>query len=210
MLSNEDLSSWCKRLNLTVRSCEIIADVRSRPPARRVGGGRSNVSGRYPSRKMGATIQFESHRVELPVIYELEHDACVLEYYDQPPSIPLVYESSNGKQLSVVHTPDFFVIRYDAAGWEECKTEQDLESCRRRVRTDTSGLPMVVGNVRPAKSMQNSLVSITPFDHLPRSIGLSSKTFISWRIIFDAMPRPSVQEHAKPWPRKSPDARESP
>lgn len=127
MLSNEDLSSWCKRLNLTVRSCEIIADVRSRPPARRVGGGRSNVSGRYPSRKMGATIQFESHRVELPVIYELEHDACVLEYYDQPPSIPLVYESSNGKQLSVVHTPDFFVIRYDAAGWEECKTEQDLE-----------------------------------------------------------------------------------
>jgi hypothetical protein len=72
---------------------------------------------------MAATIQFESHRVELPVIYELEHDPSVLEYYDQPPSIPLFYESGNGRRLSVVHTPDFFVLRTGAAGWEECKAE---------------------------------------------------------------------------------------
>jgi putative transposase len=38
-------------------------------PARRVGGGRRNVPGRYPSRKMGAVVQFESHRVELPFVY---------------------------------------------------------------------------------------------------------------------------------------------
>jgi hypothetical protein len=31
---------------------------------------------------MGVTIQFESHRVELAFIYEMEHDADVLEYYD--------------------------------------------------------------------------------------------------------------------------------
>ena len=37
----------------------------SASPSRRVRGGRSNVSGRYPSQKMGLTIQFESHRVEL-------------------------------------------------------------------------------------------------------------------------------------------------
>jgi hypothetical protein len=35
---------------------------------------------------MGVTIQFESHRVELAFIYQLEHDSSVLEYYDQPPS----------------------------------------------------------------------------------------------------------------------------
>lgn len=58
-------------------------------PTRRVGGGRDNVSGRYPSRKMGLTIQFQSHGVELPLVYEMEHDPGVLEYYDQPPSIPL-------------------------------------------------------------------------------------------------------------------------
>ena len=26
-----------------------------------------------------------------------------------------------------MHTPDYFVIRQDAAGWEECKTSEDLE-----------------------------------------------------------------------------------
>ena len=31
---------------------------------------------------MGFTIQFESHRVELPLVYEMEHDPGVLEYYD--------------------------------------------------------------------------------------------------------------------------------
>jgi putative transposase len=132
LLSEADLRAWCNRLGLSARCCEVVADVRSRPPTRRVGGGRSNVSGRYPSRKMGATIQFESHRVELPIIYELEHDPSVLEYYDQPPSIPLVYESGKGKRLSVIHTPDFFVVRADAAGWEECKTEQDLEKLGER------------------------------------------------------------------------------
>lgn len=125
-MNDSELGAWCKGLALDKTSCEIVIAVRSRGPTRRVGGGRSNVSGRYPSRKMGVTIQFESHRVELPFIYELEHDPSVLEYYDQPPSIPLVYDASNGRRLSVLHTPDFFVIRKEAAGWEECKTDQDL------------------------------------------------------------------------------------
>jgi putative transposase len=127
LLSESDFDAWCKRLDVTAKCCKVLADMRSRPPTRRVGGGRSNVSGRYPSRKMQVTIQFESHRVELPFIYELEHEPGVLEYYDQPPSIPLLYDSCGGKHLSVIHTPDFFVIRGDTAGWEECKTEQDLE-----------------------------------------------------------------------------------
>lgn len=143
MLTDSELGAWCKRLALTSTSCEILTEVRSRPPTRRVGGGRSNVSGRYPSRKMGVTIQFESHRVELPFIYELERDASVLEYYDQPPSIPLAYDASNGRRLSVLHTPDFFVIRKEGAGWEECKTEEGLgklaEKSPKRYQRDTDG-----------------------------------------------------------------------
>jgi hypothetical protein len=65
---------------------------------------------------MGVTIQFESHRVELPTIYELEHDDDVLEYFDQAPSIKLDYCTANGKRLGVLHTPDFFVIRKTKAG----------------------------------------------------------------------------------------------
>ena len=126
MLSNQDYTAWATRIGLSDQAQSVVAHIRSSEPARRVGGGRANVAGRYPSRKMGVTIQFESHRVELPTILELEYDHNVLEYYDQAPSIKLDYCSANGKRLGVFHTPDFLVIRTDSAGWEECKTEEEL------------------------------------------------------------------------------------
>lgn len=126
MLRQEDLLVWRLRLGLSGASWSVIDCIRSAPPSRCVGGGRQNVSGRYPSRKMGVTIQFESHRVELAGIYEMEHDSGVLEYYDQPPSICLRYPSAKGRQLVVTHTPDYFVIRQNEAGWEEWKTEEEL------------------------------------------------------------------------------------
>jgi len=76
---------------------------------------------------MNVTIQFESHRVELAAVYEMEHDPDVIEYYDQPPSFKLEYSGMNGRRLAVFHTPDYFAIRKDTAGWEECKTEEELE-----------------------------------------------------------------------------------
>ena len=141
MLNNADYIDWCLQLGLAEITRATITAARSRNPTRRVGGGRQNVSGRYPSRKMGVTIQFESHRVELPFVQEMEHDPAVLEYYDQPPSIPLAYPTASGRRLSVMHTPDYFVLRHDSAGWVECKTEGDLEklaikSPHRYVRDD--------------------------------------------------------------------------
>ena len=127
MLNDGDFLIWCARLGLTETACATVAAARSRTPSRHVGGGRRNVSGRYPSRKMGMTIQFESHRVELPFVYGVEHDPQVLEYYDQPLPIPLAYHAANGKRQSVMHTPDYFVLRQDSAGWVECKTPEDLE-----------------------------------------------------------------------------------
>ena len=131
MLS-EEFNNWCDRLKLSEAARSAVERIRSSDPSRRVGGGSRNVSGRYPSRKMGVTIQFESHRVELPTIYELEHDDDVLEFYDQPPPIKLNYHGNNGRRLGVLHTPDFFVIRTDAAGWEECKTEEDLRKLSKK------------------------------------------------------------------------------
>ncbi|MGA7255580.1 MAG: Tn7 transposase TnsA N-terminal domain-containing protein, partial [Terracidiphilus sp.] len=90
------------------------------------------------------TIQFESHRVELAAIYEMEHDAHVREYFDQPPSIKLLYDSANNRGMGVLHTPDFFVIRDDAVGWEEWKTEEELnrlaEHNQNRYQRDETGL----------------------------------------------------------------------
>jgi putative transposase len=83
--------------------------------------------------KMGCTIQFESPRGELAFIYQLEHDATVLEFYDQPESIKLIYPGRTGKPVSIFHTPDFFVLREDGAGWVECKMEEQLPQLAERM-----------------------------------------------------------------------------
>jgi putative transposase len=127
VLTPDDLASWFDRLGLPESTRSLISQIRSSGPSRRVGGGSSNVCGRYPSKKMGVTIQFESHRVELAGIYEMEHDPLTLEYFDQPPPIKLDYESPTGKRIGAWHTPDFFVIRDREAGWEEWKTEEELQ-----------------------------------------------------------------------------------
>ena len=127
MFDQHGFLAWSSRNGLSDQTCATIECIRNSEPSRRVGGGRHNVTGRYPSKKMGVTIQFESHRVELPAIYEMEHDGDVIEYFDQAPSIKLDYNSADGKRLGVLHTPDFFVIRQSSAGWEECKTEDDLQ-----------------------------------------------------------------------------------
>lgn len=126
MFVQDQFLHWCRRLGLTERAESVIRQIRSSNPARLVRSGRGNVSGRYPSRKMGVTIQFESHKNELAHIQKLEHDPEVIEFYDQPPSIKIEYMSATGKHLGVLHTPDFFVIRETSAGWEECKTEEEL------------------------------------------------------------------------------------
>ncbi len=127
MLSAHELARLCERLGLLSEAQAIIETIRSSPPARRVRSAAGNVAVRYPSRKMDVTIQAESHRVELAGLYEYEHDQQVLEFYDQPPAIKLVYQAKNGRQVSVWHTPDYFVLRADGIGWEEWKTDAGLE-----------------------------------------------------------------------------------
>jgi putative transposase len=130
VLEPDELQLWFERNHIPEKTRSAITAIRSSGPSRRVGGGSWNVCGRYPSKKMAATIQFESHRVELAGIYEMEHDASVLEYFDQPPPIKLDYESHAGRRMGVWHTPDFFVIRDREAGWEEWKTEEKLQDLK--------------------------------------------------------------------------------
>lgn len=126
MLSDAQFRQWCQQLKLSLPAQEVIAQIRAVPPARHVRSRAGNVSGRYPSRKMGVTIQFESHRVELAAVYAMEHDPDVLEFYDQPPPLTLCYQAPSGRNLRVVHTPDYFVLRGGRAGWEEWKPEEEL------------------------------------------------------------------------------------
>lgn len=127
MLTDEEFLQWCHRLSLPDHARTLVARIRSAPPSRRVRSAAGNVSGRYPSRKMGWTVQAESHTVELCFVRVAEHDAAVLEYYDQPPPIWLRYCTRDGRHVRpVAHTPDFFVLWHDVAGWVECKDDTEL------------------------------------------------------------------------------------
>jgi transposase InsO family protein len=127
MLSNDQVTQLCRDLALSEEAQTVIATIRASSPSRRVRSAAGNVCVRYPSRKMRVTIQAESHRNELAGIYEKEHDPATLEYYDQPPAIKLVYSAKSGRRVGVWHTPDYFVLRIDAVGWEEWKTAEELE-----------------------------------------------------------------------------------
>ncbi|MCZ8494037.1 TnsA endonuclease N-terminal domain-containing protein [Priestia megaterium] len=126
MMNESQFDLWCRRNNITDKARLIIEQIRFSEPVRSVYSKRNNVSGKYPSKKMGLTIQFESSTVEFSAIYNMEHDPDVFEYYDQPNSMKLNYLNHNQKNVGSIYTPDFFVIRKNSAMWEEWKTEEEL------------------------------------------------------------------------------------
>lgn len=145
MLDDQQLRDWRQRLGLSEQAEQVIRQVRSSDPARRVQGRRGNVRGCFPSRKMGHTIQYESLTNELSAIYLMEyHEENLWEYWDQPPSFTLRYKTKAGTSHGHTHTPDFFVLRRESAGWEEWKMEEELPALAekmpaRYVRSDNQG-----------------------------------------------------------------------
>jgi putative transposase len=126
MLTAIEFREYCSRLGFPASTVELIQKIRTSSPSRRVASDLDNVSGIYPSEKNGFGVQFESHTSEFPFIYKLESNPNALEYYCQPPPIPLDYECASGKRLVVWHTPDYFVLWSDRAGWVEAKPENKL------------------------------------------------------------------------------------
>jgi len=102
-------------------------------PSRMTGAARRNLSGRYPSTRMGVTIQFESGTLELPAVDELEHDETVVGFCDQTPKIKLSYQGASGKNKSYLVTPDFLVIRASRVFLVECKP---LDVVRRKAEVE--------------------------------------------------------------------------
>src|SRR3989440_13036642 len=127
-MTPEEFHTWSQHLELTPETEALIASIRSSRPIRRVSGRANNVTGRYPSPKMGMSIQFESERVEFWAIYSMERDDDILEFYEQSSRIPLSYRAKSGRKTTQWHTPDFFVLRRASAGWEEWKPAQSLET----------------------------------------------------------------------------------
>lgn len=122
MLTDAEFARYCQTLSLSQSAIEQATLIRNSNPARRVQGRGNNVCARYPSHKMGRTIQAESRTVELVAIRcAYEFNSNVIEYWDQPCRLKLTYTAKSGKAVTVSHTPDFFVLYADKIGWEEWK-----------------------------------------------------------------------------------------
>jgi putative transposase len=128
MMDDLEFSLWCDRMNFSKTTQEVIVGIRSSEPVRSRRSRVGNWTGRYTSDKMGRTIQFESRTEEFPANVSYEHDKTVLEFYDQPSKIEMRYMSGGERPrpLAFWHTPDFFILREDGAGWEEWKPQEKL------------------------------------------------------------------------------------
>jgi putative transposase len=136
-------NAYCRRLAFKKGAREMMALIRSSPPSRHLRGSRGNENVSYPSEKMQCIIKAESGKVEFPIVLEYEHSDDVLEYYEQPPPIELEYLDRHKIRRTPLHTPDFFVFRYNSAGWEECKATKELvrlaQEKPNRIRLDEHG-----------------------------------------------------------------------
>jgi putative transposase len=122
----KDFDLFCKEKGISEETKKYINNnIRHSEPSRRVRSGAGNVRGFYSSKKMGLTIQFESHTLELCGIYLMEFDKNVHEFYDQPEKFNINY-IVDGRNRGHGYTADFFVISEDFIGWEEWKTEKKL------------------------------------------------------------------------------------
>lgn len=127
MFSEKQLLNLYIKLDISLNGRKMVDSIRCSNPIRRVGGGANNVTTRFASRKMGCVIQAESHKGELPALYQWEYDPKTHEFYDQPSQVKLSYRTSNGRQSTHLSTPDFFLIQEDWMGWIECKPEEKLK-----------------------------------------------------------------------------------
>ena len=128
MLTEQEFEALCREWNLPPAGEALVRSIRKADPARRVQSRRSNAIVRYASRKMGCVIQAESHTVELPLAYVLEHSSEVPEFYDQPCQIRLSYKTAEGRSGGFLHVPDYFAIYLDRAGFFECKPAAAMEN----------------------------------------------------------------------------------
>ena len=127
MLTDEQFRQWCDHLKLPEQTRQVVDKIRQSEPVRKVKGGARNVSGPYSSKKVGRTIQFESHTVELPALISFyEYDDDVLEYWDQPYKFTLKCSPTGKRANTIPYVPDFLVIRTDSVGFEEWKPEKTL------------------------------------------------------------------------------------
>lgn len=125
----EKIRAFAEQRNLPFNTCRLIDRIFGSAPARAVQSRHGNIQGRYPSEKIGATIQYESGNYERAHVILLENDPRVVAYCDQPSEkVRMRRPSASGRQSHFNATADFFVVSEDFVGWEEVKPEPTLNA----------------------------------------------------------------------------------
>ena len=121
MMSDDEYQAWIHMWNLPVEGQLYIDQTRNGDPSRLVGSGAVRSTPiRFASRRQGMVIQAES-ALEGVFVRECEYDRDVLEYYDQPPSVPLAITNQLGHRQPIAYTPDYLVLRATGPCVVECK-----------------------------------------------------------------------------------------
>lgn len=132
MLKNSELKDLFDRLNIPPTGRKYVEQVRQSPPKRRVKDGKSNVTVRFPSQKMGHIIQCESRTAEHVFVLGCEISPHILEIWDQGGYLTLHYKDSKGRNRGHREVFDFLTIERDEIAIVQCKKEDELEKWEAR------------------------------------------------------------------------------
>lgn len=129
MLNDQEFEQYCSDHALSNDAVEYICTTRTSAPSRAVGrNARGNVCGKFASRKMGHTLQTESRTAEFIFAVECEYSKSVLEFWDQPPPVPISRRDANGRLRSASYTPDYLVLTDSGPELVEVKSRTELQS----------------------------------------------------------------------------------
>lgn len=114
-------------LGVTPEGIATVNKIKASEPNRRVRANSvvGNKTIRYPSKKMGFTVQAESE-LEFCGLLTHEYSNNVFKFFDQPPAIDLTYQSGV-RRVRQPTTLDYFVISNSFIGYEEWKPSHILE-----------------------------------------------------------------------------------
>lgn len=136
LCSQEQLGQLLRKLKIPSSGATYLAAVRSSPPARRVRSTSvPNCCYRYASARMGCSVMAESQLEYLFLLQcEFGFDE-ILEYWEQPNSVPIEGTNSRGRRYRANYTADVLTIHADGIRAYEVKpAERCAELCTTRPR----------------------------------------------------------------------------